>query len=78
MKKYIKVLSDGHCLALTIILLIGLGCLMATSEWTWLIIAIKAVGFGMLWLYFHLYKRWSTQGKTERISDLFNDIEKEG
>jgi uncharacterized membrane protein len=75
--KYLKLITNKHCLAITAIGLLALLCIMATSEVTLSVIIVKAIGFGLIYLMTRLYKKWDKQGKVAPINELFNDNDEE-
>ena len=75
--RYAKLLTDKHALALTAIMLLGLACIMATSEVTLMLVAVKAIGFALIYVYCRLFKKWDSEGKVDVIKELFNDNEEE-
>lgn len=75
--KYLQLITNKHCLAITAIDLLALLCIMATSEVTLSVIIVKAIGFGLIWITTRLYNKWNKQGKVGPINELFNDNEEE-
>ena len=71
--KYLKLITNRHCLAITVIGLLALLCIMATSDITLAVVVIKIIGFGLIYLMTRLYNKWDKQGKVGPINELFND-----
>ena len=75
--KYIKLFTNRYSLALLGIALLALLCIMATSKWTLAVVAVKAIGFGLAFLYCKLFNKWDREGKVDVINELFNDNDEE-
>lgn len=71
--KYLQLITNKHCLAITAIGLLALLCVMATSEVTLTVVIVKVIGFALIWLMCRLYDKWNAQGKVDPINDLFTD-----
>ena len=71
--KYLQLITNKHCLAITALGLLALLCVMADSDITSSEIIIKLIGLGLIWLQARLYKKWDHEGKVEPIKQLFND-----
>ena len=77
MKSIYNILKNWRALVLTALMLVALLCIMATSEWTILIIIIKVIGFGLCWLVNILWNRWEADGTIDCLVGMFKDIEEE-
>jgi len=71
--KYLQLITNKHCLAITAIGLLALLCIMATSEVTITVVIVKVIGFALIYLMSRLYDKWDKQGKVNPINELFND-----
>lgn len=73
MKKIWELITNRYAIALGIIAMAALLCLVSTSQWTMGIIIVKAIGFGLIYAYVRLFKKWDSEGKVNIIRELFND-----
>lgn len=73
--KYLQLFTNKYSLALLLLFIVGFVCIMASSEWTWIIIATKVVGIALLILFSRLFTKWECEGRIDFIYDLFNDEE---
>lgn len=77
MKSIYNILKNWRVVVLTALLLVALLCIMATSEWTWIIVLIKVIGFALCWLVNRLWNRWEADGTIDCLVGMFKDIEDE-
>lgn len=76
--KYLQLFTNKYSLALLALFFVGIACLMASSEWTWIIIVSKVIGLALLILFSRLFTKWECDGRIDFIYDLFNDDEMTG
>lgn len=71
--KYLQLFTNKYSLMLLLLFIVGIACLMASSEWTWIIIVSKVIGLALLILFSRLFTKWECDGRIDFIYELFCD-----